>query len=279
MELKVNELARLFGFTTETIRFYERKNILDPDRNSSNNYRSYGPKHLKILTKSRLLRSFGFSLEETLDILTNGSVQDFSEKLKKRENDLILELRNLESICNRIREYSNKISKINENLDVLTIVDSPEFLFLQNQHNFEMLNYQGVIDMSSKLLKLMPFVNLSVLIRMSDFMNENTWSRYHGYSIDPSILFDDEFKKNNSNILSHLELIQSKTCIYTVQSFDLTYESKLKSIKNLHSKLNENNYTVNGDIFGNQLFVDNEMNNIKKKPFAKVYYEYWIPIS
>lgn len=73
--------------------------------------------------------------------------------------------------------------------------------------------------------------------------------------------------------------IPSRKCIYTIQSFNLTKESKLNSIKSIKLYLEKNNYIIDGDMFGNQLFVDNEMHLSRKSPLGKVYYEYWIPIK
>ena len=44
--MNINELERLTGITRQNIRFYEKKGLLHPMRNSENNYREYSQEDL-----------------------------------------------------------------------------------------------------------------------------------------------------------------------------------------------------------------------------------------
>lgn len=142
-----------------------------------------------------------------------------------------------------------------------------------------MLNKMEAIENTSKLLRLMPFLNISILVKKNDLLNENTWSRYHGYSIELSNKPSYNISNETLETYGFMKKIPSKKCIYTIQSFNLTKESKLNSIRLIKLFLEKNNHTMDGDMFGNQLFVDNEMNISRKNPIGEVYYEYWIPIK
>lgn len=279
MKLKISDIAKIFNFTTEAIRFYEKENILTADRDPENNYRHYGVKHIKILSKCRLLRNSEFSIQESIDILSNGTIHNIPETLKKKEFDLNKEAERLLAISKRISDYRHKIEKINTEINKFTIVNSPEILLFLNQHNDDMLNKIEVIENTSKLLKLMPFLDISILVKKNDLLNENIWSRYHGYSIKLSNKPSDNIKSEILGTYEFMKKIRSRKCIYTVQSFNLTKESKLNSIKSIKLYLEKNNYIVDGDMFGNQLFVDNEMHLSRQSSLGKVYYEYWIPIK
>jgi DNA-binding transcriptional MerR regulator len=66
--LRSGEFARLAGVSTDTLRHYERKNLLKP-RRSRNGYREYT---LPMLDRVRLIRraiAVGFSIEELRSIL------------------------------------------------------------------------------------------------------------------------------------------------------------------------------------------------------------------
>lgn len=165
MKLKINDIAKIFNFTTEAIRFYEKKNILTANRDPENNYRHYGVKHIKILSKCRFLRNSEFSIQESIDILSNGTIHNIPETLKKKEIDLTKEAERLLAISERISDYCHKIEKINTEINEFTIVNSPEILLFLNQHNDDMLNKIEVIENTSKLLKLMPFLNISILVK------------------------------------------------------------------------------------------------------------------
>lgn len=48
----IGQLAKLAGISAKTLRIYERKGLLTPERNLDNNYRTYGEEAVKTLEKS-----------------------------------------------------------------------------------------------------------------------------------------------------------------------------------------------------------------------------------
>lgn len=69
--MNINELERLTGITKQNIRFYEKKGLLHPARNSDNNYREYTQDDLTRLKAVKLLRKLDFSLEDIRKLLQN----------------------------------------------------------------------------------------------------------------------------------------------------------------------------------------------------------------
>ena len=69
--MNINELERLTGITKQNIRFYEKKGLLHPARNSDNNYREYTQDDLTQLKAVKLLRKLDFSLEDIRKLLQN----------------------------------------------------------------------------------------------------------------------------------------------------------------------------------------------------------------
>ncbi len=68
--MNINELERLTGITKQNIRFYEKKGLLHPMRNSENNYREYSQEDLTTLKTIKLLRKLDFSIEDIHKILS-----------------------------------------------------------------------------------------------------------------------------------------------------------------------------------------------------------------
>ena len=104
----IGDLASEFDVTTRTIRFYEEKGLLDPQREGTR--RIYGPADR---TKLRLIlrgKRLGFSLDESAEIIlmygTPGNnrkqlekliakIQEKHTELKRQQNDLRAMLREL----------------------------------------------------------------------------------------------------------------------------------------------------------------------------------------
>ena len=75
--IRVGELARLAGVSTDTLRHYERLGVLPPPRRSRNGYREYAVQTLEQIQQVRRALRVGFSLAEIAQIFqvrNNGGV-------------------------------------------------------------------------------------------------------------------------------------------------------------------------------------------------------------
>ena len=62
--MKIGELAKLTDCPVETIRYYEKENLLPPPARTDGNYRVYTQAHTERLTFIRNCRSLDMTLEE-----------------------------------------------------------------------------------------------------------------------------------------------------------------------------------------------------------------------
>ncbi|UDL05220.1 MerR family transcriptional regulator [Marinobacter sp. CA1] len=67
--MKVNELAKAAGTSSDTVRYYTREGLLNPSRNPANNYQQFDADDLRRLRFARKARQLGFSLPEIKTIL------------------------------------------------------------------------------------------------------------------------------------------------------------------------------------------------------------------
>lgn len=65
----IGQLAKLAGISIKTLRVYERKGLLVPQRNIDNDYRFYDEEAVKILEKIQLMKYLDFSLDQIADFL------------------------------------------------------------------------------------------------------------------------------------------------------------------------------------------------------------------
>lgn len=65
----IGRLASLAGISIKTLRVYEKKGLLVPERNADNSYRLYGEEAVKTLEKIQLMKYLDFSLSQITDFL------------------------------------------------------------------------------------------------------------------------------------------------------------------------------------------------------------------
>lgn len=85
----IGQLAKLAETSTKTLRVYERKGLLLPERNEENGYRLYGEEAVRTLGQIRLMKFLGFSLDQIVEF------QKLYENVS-RENVLLEQKRLLE---------------------------------------------------------------------------------------------------------------------------------------------------------------------------------------
>jgi MerR family transcriptional regulator, copper efflux regulator len=99
--MQISVLAERSGLSVDTIRFYEKKGLIDSDliRRQTNNYRDYSEESLERLALIQQAKRLGFTLTEIQQW-----IHDFeSDRLTMQEKRHILG-RKLEEIDGRIEE-------------------------------------------------------------------------------------------------------------------------------------------------------------------------------
>jgi MerR family copper efflux transcriptional regulator len=67
--MKIGELAKRAGVSTETIRYYEKEGLLPPPERLASGYRVYRPAALERLRVIRVCQQIGFTLDDIADLL------------------------------------------------------------------------------------------------------------------------------------------------------------------------------------------------------------------
>jgi Cd(II)/Pb(II)-responsive transcriptional regulator len=120
--MKIGELSRETGISVETIRYYERMNLLQAPPRSGANYRLYGARHLERVRFIRACRSLDISLDEIRTLLelraspeagcdgVNRLLDTHIDMLEERIQELHLlkqQLRDLRGACQSIDSIRN----------------------------------------------------------------------------------------------------------------------------------------------------------------------------
>lgn len=105
--LNISELAKLAGLGIQTIRFYERKELVPAPKRTESGYRQYDTSYLEHIRFVKNLQELGFSLEEIYEL---AQLKFNKRALGKRVKKLIQ--KKLEQIDDEI----NKLQKSQKEL-------------------------------------------------------------------------------------------------------------------------------------------------------------------
>lgn len=124
--MRIGEISSKSGLTKDTIRFYEKKGLITVNRSNSewNNYKEYSNENLDRLFLIKKAKEFGFTLNETAEILelfelNSASCSELSTKMHSKISQIELKIQELinmkKMIINRVIEFSEGCDTINEN--------------------------------------------------------------------------------------------------------------------------------------------------------------------
>lgn len=105
----IGELSRLTGFSRDTIRFYEKEGLITVGKKErrQNNYKDYSEATLKRLLIIKRLKGFGFTLNETSDLIAMmeenmASCNIINEKVTTKVKTIDEKIKELENIKNTL---------------------------------------------------------------------------------------------------------------------------------------------------------------------------------
>ena len=113
-KMLIGELARQVGLTPPTIRFYEKKGLLDARHMTrmSNNYKEYNPTALERLHRVSQAKSAGFTLSETVQLF-----REWDTLGPKEQRGLLLD--KIKQIKQRMTELEKMEMHLTEKLALL----------------------------------------------------------------------------------------------------------------------------------------------------------------
>ena len=113
--MTIKEVEKELGLSRVTIRFYEKENLLTPQR-SGNSYREYDEEDVAVLKKIVILRKLGFSVSEIKDLLEqNTPLQELLEKNIQELQEKMNELNGAIRICKKMQSRQEDFDTFNEN--------------------------------------------------------------------------------------------------------------------------------------------------------------------
>ena len=110
----IGRLAEAAGVPTSTVRYYERRGLMQPESRSPHNYRRYGKAAVARLRFIRAAQASGFALEDIARLLAlrdgtanDEACEDVQEVIERRLEAVRTELtrlRQIEDVLSRARE-------------------------------------------------------------------------------------------------------------------------------------------------------------------------------
>lgn len=265
MKYKVGDVERILGLSAETLRFFEKKGVITPERDQHNGYRYYDTLDLNKLVAYKFYRGMEFSMDEAADLINSLSVSESMDQLKKQQAIITEKRKHYELLERRMEELRTSFLNVENNPQQFQIVECPELLLYFNQVN-DVFAEEGIQqEVNRAWLQQLPFVWLALHIPKEEIPEGNVL--HWGYAIRT------EYQEIAVQLRSPLtRRIPSQKSVYTVFKCRKGMTMEPKMLQSALDFMHETGLELNGDAVGCIIHEEEDC-------FGTVrYFEIWLPV-
>lgn len=246
MKYTINEMASIVGVSIETLRHYEDKGILDPQRDKNNNYRLYSVGDIRKFNTSRTFRTFGFTIQETSDLLEWRSLEFVKENINGKLEDMKKEKVFLEEKIKNLENFSEMLNEINNLKDGFLIKEMPDIYHFKTQRVDKYERNLKNEKLKKQWIEYFPVTQWARRINNSaiKFMSEEL-------QYDNGIMIECDIAKNigfPQELIKLADKIEGGKVWYTIFEKDDDEPYDWHIFKPIFQQISENGYEVCGDI-------------------------------
>lgn len=161
-----SDLIKFFGVPRDTLRFYEEKGLLNPKKNSENNYRNYDIFDIYNLMIIDFHKKRGMTINEIQNLLKKSDVQDIQSFLESKKNELAKTIYDAQCMLKRIEETQEFSRYLESNLNIFTIKplqlyrvngEVSDFIAVEEYENVKDIMSSSNNDMLSQFMRYITF--------------------------------------------------------------------------------------------------------------------------
>ena len=142
MKYKIGEVSKILNIPVETIRFYETKNLIHPEKDENSNYRYYDICDMNRLLDYKKYRELEFSLNESLESIQSASLKGFTDKLQEKIDEAEKKMNLYQLKMLKLQNYRNVLKNIPLIIGEYPIVNRPAgYYFINRWYQGEKIRY------------------------------------------------------------------------------------------------------------------------------------------
>ncbi len=260
MEYKIGEVSNILNIPIDTLRYYEKKNIVHPKKCATNNYRIYDAWEINYLIEYKKFKSYDFSLLEVEDILYHDDLHAFIDKIDDRQTYFEKKLKYYTLLKQKNNEYLHSLNHIKKNLWKCTLTLSPEIYYFTQRYNYTYKSNNQMDELSEVWLKYFPLVECLIEIQAEALLNRDHCND-HGWGFAIKKEYADALQIPLNKLIKHVGSVQS---VYTVICAGNKGSFSLTLLDQAMTFIKENGYKLSGTITGNLLARVNEPDGYRR---------------
>lgn len=268
----VSEIAKYFGVTNDTIRYYDKLGIISPKKNKNNNYRYYDRGDIICFSYVFELKNIELPLKEINTMLNDSSLEHAASVIEDHEQRIEAKIKKLQQIKSVINDYRKCFNNAIENVDAIKISENPNIIYREidepNGSVIENMSYFQKLTMMH--VPLFTFCIDKELFLSEIFCNNLIECRkYYKHALslkdEEGLISKEDFPHKDFSIIQPRKWLTSVVKFYTNKDYS--------AILKIREYIMQNNIEIDGYILLRAISFKNNIENNYD------YYEVYIPIK
>lgn len=267
MYYKIGDVSKILGISPDLMRYYEKKGIVKPHKDETNDYRYYEVWDVNFLIECLWFKQFDFGMKEISRIVAQSSYENLQLTLAEKEESLEKEIIHKQLLLRRLRQHREILERGMAALNICNVEQSPEIIRYLNRYNFLYDDSPKVQELGRQWLAYFPFINRcfdvdrEVLMRDGD---DFAW----GFSmpLEYARLLEVDIKPP-------VERFEPCTCIHSVIRQEGKYGFSPKLLHYMVDYAREKGFQICGNARGQLLC------SVRENDVMTGYFEAWIPVE
>ncbi len=249
MSLKIGQVSMLFDLSVETIRYYEKENILDPARTESSSYRNYDIWNIFELAECLKYRSMEFSVKEVRQMMHYDGLELLSKRLSGKCSVLEDEIIYKSKLLKHLESLGERIESAKYNIGNYWFKKEKEIYYVKccERSGKDYSDFNCHDDVLKSWLNTKPFYKTLMHVAIDDIsgnVEQDFWS---------IALEKEYFEYLELPLSKEVQVMNANTYLHTVIDLGDKDELSIKMLEPSIEYLKSHKLTTNGDIIGELL--------------------------
>ncbi|GGH31032.1 MerR family transcriptional regulator [Paenibacillus segetis] len=266
-QYSIGEFAAITGVSTDTLRLYEKQDIITPTKNCNNNYRYYTDLDARNVLMSRWYRSMNIPLYQVSTLMNGGTSNQVIDRISASKLHLEEQIRKYTMLLAKMNEIHEELQSIESRLCQCQLKQIPgRYRIKQTDQNY-LLRERDLRDPVNEWMDLLPYTFFSFRIEHRDVMTDTAFR--HSWGV---CLTEEDALKLQAEIPDEVEYFPPALCLSSVIYTSPQAPFSMKSFAFMLDEIASRGLQITGDITGKILLSEHvEMN-------SSTYLEVNIPI-
>lgn len=269
MRYKIGDVSRILGISTDLLRYYEKKGVVKPQKDKTNDYRYYDTWDINFLIDCLWYKRFGFGIPQVAYMVTDCYHGDLVSLLEEKSDELELSLRRQALTLERLRRYREDVLRVKAILGAVDVVDSPELVCYLNRFNNDYDNRPELQRLSRQWLEYMPFTQRYFEIPQDGLLGDGDDFAW-GFSL--TMPYAEEL---NVAVKPPVRRLPSRRSLHSAFKSAGKNAFTPRHLRFLLDYAAQNGHTVTGGAMGNLVCSIRE----EEREELTGYFEVWLPIE